>query len=30
VIGPVPNNQNEPNDVEAYRHHLLPLKSMHC
>ena len=27
---PVPNNQDEPNDVEAYRHHLLLLKSMHC
>jgi len=30
VTGPVPNNQDEPNDVEAYRHHLLLLKSMHC
>lgn len=30
MTGPVPNNQNEPNDVEAYRHHLLLLKSMHC
>jgi len=23
-------NPNEPNDVEAYRQHLLLLKSMHC
>jgi len=30
MTGPVPNNQDEPNDVEAYRHHLLLLKSMHC
>jgi hypothetical protein len=30
VTGPVPNNQDEPNDVEVYRHHLLLLKSMHC
>jgi hypothetical protein len=30
VTGPVPNNQDVPNDVEAYRHHLLLLKSMHC
>jgi len=30
VTGPVPNNQDEPNDLEAYRHHLLLLKSMHC
>ena len=30
MTGPVPNNQDEPNDVESYRHHLLLLKSMHC
>jgi hypothetical protein len=30
MIGPVPNNQDEPNDETAYRHHLLLLKSMHC
>ena len=30
MTGPVPNNQDEPNDLEAYRHHLLLLKSMHC
>jgi hypothetical protein len=30
MTGPVPNNQDEPNDVDAYRHHLLLLKSMHC
>lgn len=30
MTGPVPNNQDEPNDEAAYRHHLLLLKSMHC
>jgi hypothetical protein len=30
VTGPVPNNQDEPNDADAYRHHMLLLKSMHC
>jgi len=30
VTGPVPNNQDEPNDPAAYREHLLLLKSMHC
>jgi hypothetical protein len=30
MTGPVTANQDEPNDVEAYRHHLLLLKSMHC
>lgn len=30
MTGPVPNNQDEPNDPAAYREHLLLLKSMHC
>ena len=30
MTGPVPNNQDEPNDPAAYRAHLLLLKSMHC
>ncbi|MEG0040862.1 MAG: hypothetical protein RR775_09930 [Massilia sp.] len=30
MTGPVPNNQDEPNDPERYRHHLLLLKAMHC
>lgn len=30
MTGPVPNNQDEPNDPDAYREHLRLLKSMHC
>jgi len=30
MTGPVPNNQDEPNDPAGYRQHLLLLKSMHC
>jgi len=30
VTGPVPGNQDEPNDPAGYRQHLLLLKSMHC
>lgn len=30
MTGPVPNNQDEPNDEAEYRHHLMLLKSMHC
>lgn len=30
MTGPVPTNQDEPNDPAAYRAHLLLLKSMHC
>ena len=30
MTGPVPTNQDEPNDPGAYREHLLLLKSMHC
>lgn len=30
MTGPVPNNQDEPNDPAAYREHLRLLKSMHC
>lgn len=30
MIGPVPNNQDEPNDPAAYREQLRLLKSMHC
>ncbi|WP_314435480.1 hypothetical protein [Massilia timonae] len=30
MTGPVPNNQDEPNDPAAYKEHLLLLKSMHC
>lgn len=30
MTGPVPGNQDEPNDPAAYKHHLLLLKSMHC
>lgn len=30
MTGPVPNNQDEPNDPAAYKEHLRLLKSMHC
>lgn len=30
MTGPVPTNQDEPNDPGTYREHLLLLKSMHC
>ena len=30
MTGPVPNMQDEPNDPDGYRQHLLLLKSMHC
>jgi len=30
VTGPVPNNQDEPLDHDAFQHHLLLLKSAHC
>lgn len=30
MTGPVPINQDLPNDPAAYREHLLLLKSMHC
>jgi hypothetical protein len=30
MTGPVPNNQDEPQDPAMYQHHLLLLKSMHC
>jgi hypothetical protein len=30
MTGPVHVDPNEPNDPDAYRHHLLLLKSMHC
>lgn len=30
MTGPVPNNQDEPQDPAAYEHHRLLLKSMHC
>lgn len=30
MTGPVPNNQDEPNDPTTYKEHLLLLKSMHC
>lgn len=30
MTGPIPNNQNQPNDPAAYQEHLLLLKSMHC
>ena len=30
MTGPVPGNQDEPNNPAAYREHLLLLKSMHC
>lgn len=30
MTGPVQGTQDEPNDPNAYKHHLLLLKSMHC
>lgn len=30
MTGPVETSQDKPLDVEAYRHHLLLLKSLHC
>jgi hypothetical protein len=30
MTGPVPNNQDEPLDPEAYKHQVLLLKSAHC
>jgi len=30
MTGPVPGEQDQPNDPERYRHHMLLLKSMHC
>jgi len=30
MTGPVQGEQDQPNDPERYRHHLLLLKSMHC
>jgi len=30
MTGPVPGKQDQPNDPERYRHHMLLLKSMHC
>jgi len=30
MTGPVQGEQDQPNDPERYRHHMLLLKSMHC
>jgi len=30
MTSPVSGEQDQPNDPERYRHHLLLLKSMHC